>query len=156
MSSPSSSLASPPPQNEVGGAASPLVQIALDTPADDRFDYLNAELDGRHVRPGELVAVPFGRREMVGVAIAGTDRSEVPADRLRPVSQRLGWLPPLNAHWLALASFAAAYYHRRLGEVILPALPPGLRDAQAWPRLAARARTERFRLREGCAEALLA
>lgn len=97
VSSPSSSLASPPPPNEVGGAASPLVQIALDTPADDRFDYLNAELDGRHVRPGELVAVPFGRREMVGVAIAGTDRSEVPADRLRPVSQRLGWLPPLNA-----------------------------------------------------------
>lgn len=156
VSSPSPSLASSPPLNEAGGAALPLVQIALDTPADDRFDYLNAELDGGHVRPGELVAVPFGRREMVGVAIAGTDRSEVPADRLRPVSQRLGWLPPLNAHWLALAAFAAAYYHRRLGEVILPALPPGLRDAQVWPRLALRARTERFRLRDGCAEALLA
>lgn len=156
MSSSSPSQPGSPPQNEAGGAAAPLVQIALDTPADDRFDYLNAELDGGPVRPGELVAVPFGRREMVGVAIADTDCSEVPADRLRPVSQRLGWLPPLNAHWLALAAFAAAYYHRRLGEVILPALPPGLRDAQAWPRLAARARTERFRLRDGCAEALLA
>lgn len=152
----SPSLANSPPQNEDGGDASPLVQVALDTPADDRFDYRNAALDGGHVRPGELVAVPFGRREMVGVAMAGTDRSEVPADRLRPVSQRLGWLPPLNAHWLALAAFAAAYYHRRLGEVILPALPPGLRDAQGWPRLAARARTERYRLRDGCAEALLA
>lgn len=156
VSSLSTSLATSPLQHEAADAASPLVQVALDTPADDRFDYRNADLEGGHVRPGELVAVPFGRREMVGVAIAGTDRSEVPADRLRPVSQRLGWLPPLDAHWLALAAFAAAYYHRRLGEVILPALPPGLRDAQGWPRLAARARTERFRLRDGCAEALLA
>ncbi|MBO4122035.1 primosomal protein N', partial [Cupriavidus gilardii] len=133
-----------------------MVQVALDTPADDRFDYLNAELDGGPVRPGELVAVPFGRREMVAVALAGTDCSEVPADKLRPVSQRVGWLPPLTPHWLALAAFAAAYYHRRLGEVILPALPPGLRDPQGWPRLAARVRTERFRLRDGCAEALRA
>lgn len=158
MSPSSSPPASSPSltEAEIEGAAAPLVQIALDTPADDRFDYLNADLDGGLVRPGEVVAVPFGRREMVGVAIADTDRSEVPADRLRPVSQRLAWLPPLNAHWLALAAFAAAYYHRRLGEVILPALPPGLRDAQTWPRLAARARTERFRLRDGCAEALLA
>lgn len=171
MSSLSRSLASPPPQHEAGGSAEPandrlslndgaaalsLVQVALDTPADDRFDYLNAELDGGPVRPGELVAVPFGRREMVAVALAGTDCSEVPADKLRPVSQRVGWLPPLTPHWLALAAFAAAYYHRRLGEVILPALPPGLRDPQGWPRLAARVRTERFRLRDGCAEALRA
>ncbi len=156
VSSLSSSPSSSPLQHEAAGTVAPLVQIALDTPADDRFDYLNADLDGGPVRPGEVVAVPFGRREMVGVAIAGTDRSEVPADKLRPVSHRLAWLPPLNAHWLALAAFAAAYYHRRLGEVILPALPPGLRDPQAWPRLAARARTEQFRLRDGCAEALLA
>ena len=130
MSPPSSPPASSPSltEAEIEGAAAPLVQIALDTPADDRFDYRNADLDGGLVRPGEVVAVPFGRREMVGVAIAGTDRSEVPADRLRPVSQRLAWLPPLNAHWLALAAFAAAYYHRRLGEVIMPALPPGLRE----------------------------
>jgi primosomal protein N' (replication factor Y) (superfamily II helicase) len=44
----------------------PIVRVALDTPADDCFDYLAD--DG--VTPGELVVVPFGKRQVVGVAIA--------------------------------------------------------------------------------------
>ncbi|MGO4575510.1 primosomal protein N' [Cupriavidus sp. 2TAF22] len=129
-----------------------MVRVALDTPADDVFDYLAPP----EIQPGDLVTVPFGRRLMVGVAVARSAHSEVPPDRLRPVAQRLDWLPPLGAHWIALARFSSLYYHRCLGEVMLPALPPGLREAESWPRLALRARCEHYRLIPGHEPALLA
>jgi len=127
-----------------------IVRVALDTPADDCFDYLS---DGA-AAPGELVVVPFGKRMVVGVAVALADDSDVPSDKLRPITQRIGWLPPLNDEWLALARFAARYYHRCLGEVMLPSLPPSLRDAETWERLGVRAQTVQYRLRPGCADAL--
>lgn len=127
-----------------------IVRVALDTPADDCFDYLAD--DG--VAPGELVVVPFGKRQVVGVAVARVDESDVPADRLRPIVQRIGWMPPLSAEWIALARFSARYYHRRLGEVMLPALPPSLRESETWERLGQRARTTQYRVRDGQGAAL--
>ncbi|WP_130393677.1 primosomal protein N' [Cupriavidus agavae] len=127
-----------------------IVRVALDTPADDCFDYL-ADAD---VSPGDLVVVPFGKRTAVGVAIQITCQSDVPPDRLRPIVSRNDWLPPLGAPWVALARFAARYYHRCLGEVMLPALPPSLRDAETWDRLGQRAQTVQYRLRAGQADAL--
>ncbi|CAG9183350.1 primosomal protein N' [Cupriavidus respiraculi] len=132
--------------------AAAIVQVALDTPADDRFDYAVGAADRGSdvpIQPGDLLAVPFGRRTVAGVAVGRSEHTEVPADRLRAVSGRLSWMPPLGPHWLALARFASAYYHRRLGEVMLPALPPGLRDPQGWERLAARVQTARYRVRPG-------
>ncbi|WP_227458753.1 primosomal protein N' [Cupriavidus pauculus] len=137
------------PQAPSGGGH--IVRVALDTPADDCFDYLST---GDEV-PGDLVVVPFGKRAVVGVVVARVATSDVPEDRLRPVARRAGWLPPLNADWIALARFAARYYHRRLGEVMLPALPPSLREADTWDRLGQRAQTTQYRLRPDSAEALL-
>lgn len=128
----------------------PIVRVALDTPADDCFDYLAD--DG--VTPGELVVVPFGKRQVVGVAIALVDNSDVPEDKLRPIVQRIAWMPPLSAEWIALARFAARYYHRRLGEVMLPSLPPSLRESETWERLGHRARTTQYRVRPDQADAL--
>jgi len=129
-----------------------IVRVALDTPADDCFDYQA----GEDVRPGDLVVVPFGKRHVMGVAAERASESSVPADRMRPIAGHLGWMPPLNADWIALARFASRYYHRRLGEVMLPALPPSLRDPQAWERLEQRARTTQYRVRPAQAEAMLA
>lgn len=127
-----------------------IVRVALDTPADDCFDYLADDA----VAPGELVVVPFGRRQAVGVAVARVDHSDVPEDKLRPLVQRNDWMPPLSPEWIALARFAARYYHRRLGEVMLPALPPSLRESETWERLGQRARTTQYRVRAGQAETL--
>lgn len=132
--------------------AAPIARIALDTPADDCFDYLA----GPEVTPGMLVVVPFGRRSVVGVAVASADASEVPADRLKSVSAHQDWMPPLSADWIALCRFAARYYHRRLGEVMLPALPPALREAEGWARLGQRAQTDEYRVPPEHAAALLA
>ncbi|MBY4897648.1 primosomal protein N' [Cupriavidus sp. AU9028] len=141
------------PAAGAAGAAG-LVRVALDTPADDAFDYSTPP--GPAPGAGELAVVPFGRRSVAAVVLGGIASTDVPHDKLREVSARAGWLRPLSAQWLAMMRFAASYYHRRLGEVMLPALPPGLRDPEGWGRLAARTRTERYRLAPGCADALLA
>lgn len=135
-----------------GGEITRIVRVALDTPADDCFDYLAD--DG--VLPGDLVVVPFGKRQVVGVAIELADTSDVPVDRLRPIVNRIDWMAPLSASWMGLARFAARYYHRRLGEVMLPALPPSLRETETWERLGQRAQTTQYRVRPGQADMLLA
>ena len=63
-----------------GQPAGRILRVALDTPADDCFDYLAVGNEA----PGELVVVPFGKRQVVGVAVDRVDESEVPPDRLRP------------------------------------------------------------------------
>ena len=133
-------------------AAEPgIVRVALDTPAADSFDYLGSGA----ATPGAIVSVPFGRRELVGVVLGRADSSEVPAERLRPVRAQVDWLPPLDANWMALAVFAARYYHRCLGEVMLPALPPALRESAGWAGLAQRAQGRFYRLLPGAGQALL-
>lgn len=83
---------------------------------------------------GTLVRVPLGKREVLGVT---WDAADEPADHiatpieepdLRPVQDVLENLPPLNADWRQLLAFAARYYQRSPGEVVLAALPPSLRD----------------------------
>lgn len=127
-----------------------IVRVALDTPADDCFDYLAVG----DVAAGDLVVVPFGKRQVVGVALGRADTSDVPAERLRPMANRIDWMPPLEPAWIALARFAAGYYQRRFGEVMLPALPPSLRDTETWERLGQRAQTTQYRVRPGQADAL--
>ncbi|MDT6962180.1 primosomal protein N' [Cupriavidus sp. SZY C1] len=129
-----------------------IVRVALDTPADDCFDYLAGDI---YIQPGELVVVPFGKRQAVGVAVALADHSDVPADKIRPIASRIGWMPPLSTAWMALARFAARYYHRRLGEVMLPSLPPSLREAEHWDRLGQRARTTQYQVHADHAQALV-
>ncbi len=114
-----------------GGA---IARVALDTPAGDAFDY---RLAG-DVQRGQLVTVPFGRRLVPGIVLALAHRSEVPDGKLRSIAAACGSVPPLGAEWLALGHFAARYYQRPLGEVLLPALPPMLRDPASWARLARR------------------
>jgi len=55
-----------------------------------------------------------------------------PEAQLRDVEQVLDDLPPLPHDWLKLAYFAAEYYQRPLGQVMLPALPGPLRKPSAY------------------------
>jgi primosomal protein N' (replication factor Y) (superfamily II helicase) len=111
------------------------VRVALDHPLPTLFDY---RCDAAQPpRPGTLVSVPFGKRQVVGLVCEVTAHSDVPADRLRALDAICEACPPLSKEWLALAGFAADYYQRGLGEVALPALPQALRDASRWSRLLA-------------------
>ncbi|KXU95691.1 primosomal protein N' [Caballeronia megalochromosomata] len=109
------------------------VRVAVDQPMPVLFDYRYALPDAPVV--GMLVQVPFGRREVVGLICEIADSSDVPEGKLRAVTARCDGCAPLSEAWIALASFAADYYQRGLGEVALPALPQALRDASRWNRL---------------------
>ena len=106
-----------------------IIKIALDSPLDMEFDYRWQPAAEGDPEPqvGQLALVPFGRREVVGVVTAVGDASDYDADKLRDVIALRAQLPPLSPQWLALCRFAADYYQRPLGEVMLPCLPKGLR-----------------------------
>jgi primosomal protein N' (replication factor Y) len=79
--------------------------------------------------PGQLVRVPLGRREVLGVVWETLpDSGNLAPEQAREVLGALQALPPLNATWRHLVAFTAGYYQRSLGEVALAALPPQLRE----------------------------
>jgi len=104
------------------------VRVALDVPLPRLFDYRSAH----PVQVGARVIVPFGRRQLIGVVVACPQSTDVPEAQVRDVLQALDDLPPLPASWLRLVEFAARYYQRPLGEVMLPTLPASLRKAAAY------------------------
>jgi len=104
-----------------------ILQIALDTPLDSLFDYRWPCEPGTEPDVGQLALVNFGRREAVGLIVAIKHETDVPADKLKDAIAVRSQLSPLPERWIALARFAAAYYHRPLGEVAMPGLPKNLR-----------------------------
>jgi len=104
-----------------------ILQIAIDTPLDSLFDYRWACEPGSEPEVGQLALVNFGRREAVGLIVAVKHETDVPADKLKDAIAVRSQLSPLPERWIALARFAAAYYHRPLGEVAMPGLPKNLR-----------------------------
>lgn len=105
-----------------------ILKVALDTPLDRCFDYLwSLEADAPRPLPGQLVLVPFGRREVMGLIVAVQDETDVPLDKLKSALAVRTQLTPLSAEWMALCTFAADYYQRPLGEVAIPGLPKNLR-----------------------------
>ncbi|WP_371763196.1 primosomal protein N' [Massilia sp.] len=104
-----------------------ILQIALDTPLDSLFDYRWVCEPGSEPEVGQLALVNFGRREAVGLIVAVKHETDVPADKLKDALAVRSQLSPLPARWIALARFAAAYYHRPLGEVAMPGLPKNVR-----------------------------
>jgi primosomal protein N' (replication factor Y) len=103
-----------------------IVKIALDTPLDLTFDYRWC-LDTTGPYAGQLVVVPFGRREVVGIIVEVGGESDLPPEKLKQVIAVRAQLGVLSSAWLALCAFAGDYYQRPLGEVALPGLPKNLR-----------------------------
>jgi primosomal protein N' (replication factor Y) len=75
--------------------------------------------------------VRFGRRRLVGIAIAAGSQSRLDIQRLHTVDQVLDEAPVFDGQLLALLTWSARYYHHPLGEVLAAALPAALRQAKA-------------------------
>ncbi|VVE40389.1 primosomal protein N' [Pandoraea capi] len=133
------------------GPAPAIARVALDTPLLTLFDY---RLD-QAASPGQLVQVPFGRRQAVGVVWELTQRSEVDPKKLREVTSVWHELPPLGDDWRDLMQFASRYYQRGVGEVALPAIPGHLRTPMRWPRLLAQRGVQRYRIADGALGTLM-
>ncbi|OXS94835.1 primosomal protein N' [Pandoraea apista] len=135
-----------------GRTSTPVIaRVALDTPLLTLFDY---RLD-QAASLGQLVQVPFGRRQVVGIVWELTQRSEVDPAKLRDVTAVWHELPPLGDDWRDLMQFASRYYQRGVGEVALPAIPGHLRTPMRWPRLLAQRGVQRYRIAEGALTTLM-
>lgn len=104
------------------------LQVALDVPLDGVFDYRS----DTPVTPGLRVIVPFGRRQLMGVVVGCPDQPALPPESIKSIERVIDDLPPLTPAWLDMARFAAEYYQRPLGEVMLPVMPARLRSVAAY------------------------
>ena len=110
-----------------------ILKVAIDAPLDLVFDYRWSPAAGDQAQPqvGQLAIVPFGSREVAGVILEMAATSDVAPDKLKDAFAVHTQLPPLTPAWLALCAFAADYYQRPLGEVMVPALPKNLRGVKS-------------------------
>ena len=102
-----------------------LVQVAIPSPLFTLFDY-QWTLDSAII-PGTRVAVPFGRRQLVGVLVGEISATEVPSNKIRKVQRVYDSKPIVSADMMSLLQWASRYYHHPLGEVLASALPVLLR-----------------------------
>ncbi|MDO8310756.1 MAG: primosomal protein N', partial [Sideroxyarcus sp.] len=106
----------------------PIIRVALDVPLSTLFDYV-VSADTR-LEIGQRLVVPFGRKQLVGVAMEWAQHSELSADRIKPVTQVLDDMPPLPQELLTLLRFCSDYYHHPWGMTVLAALPTRLRAVE--------------------------
>src|SRR5690554_4116768 len=104
------------------------LRVALDVPLAGLFDYYHEE----PVAIGTRVLVPFGARQLIGMVIQTPEQPEYNAEQVKAIRMVLDDVSPMPRDWLALAQFAAQYYHRPLGEVVIPVLPSPLRRPAAY------------------------
>ena len=108
-----------------------ILRVAVPSPLHRLFDYLPPRDAATAWAPGMRVQVPFGRGRAVGVLVdIGSDTDFDPA-KLKRVYAVLDTSPALPDDILAMARWAADYYHHPLGEVLTGCLPVLLRREQA-------------------------
>ena len=106
-----------------------ILKVALPVPLPVLFDYLSPR-EGSPTVNGTRVLVPFGRRKLVGVVVGKAETSEIPVERLLPVTQVLdNGVPLLDEKLTELLRWCWKYYKHAPGDVIASALPPALRKA---------------------------
>ena len=106
------------------------LDIAVQTPAHSGVAGLLSYRSPAELVPGQLVRVPLGKREVLGVVwrVQTEAPAGIQASAIKDIAAVLDGLTPLDRHWLKLVQFSAQYYQRSVGEVALSALPPQLRD----------------------------
>jgi primosomal protein N' (replication factor Y) len=109
-----------------------ILRIAVDTPLRRLFDYLPpADADFHELQVGQRLWVPFGRRRVVGMVVATSNRTEVPQAKLRRAQALIDREPVFDAQLFGLLVWSADYYRHPIGEVLAAALPGALRDGAA-------------------------
>jgi primosomal protein N' (replication factor Y) (superfamily II helicase) len=109
-----------------------ILQIAIDTPLRQVFDYLPPT--GRAPELpllGVRVLVPFGRQRLIGILVGIVAESSVPELKLKSALEFLDETPVYDPVTFELLRWAAEYYHHPIGEVYAAALPVSLRAGQA-------------------------
>jgi len=90
------------------------------------FHYAIPEELHDKLRPGQLVWVPFGARQLQGIAIGLDERS--PVAETREVHSILDQEPALSSEQLALGQWVSEHYLTPLHAALFAMVPPGLQQ----------------------------
>jgi primosomal protein N' (replication factor Y) len=106
-----------------------IVQVALPVPLDRQFDYL---IEAHHFPVvGGRVRVPFGPKSHIGIVTAFKQQSDVPLNKLKPITQVIDHEPLWPQDMMALIQWCSQYYQYPLGDSYSIALPSALRKGKA-------------------------
>jgi primosomal protein N' (replication factor Y) len=106
-----------------------ILQIAINSPLRRVFDYtLPKQYQTSDIQVGIRVRVPFGNKSVTGIVVAITDKTDVPIQKLKAISELLDTAPLLPAPLYKLVCWAAEYYQYPLGEVLAQTIPVLLRQ----------------------------
>jgi primosomal protein N' (replication factor Y) len=98
----------------------------VDAPFEEPLDYSVG--DAEDVRVGMRCLVPLGKRSVIGIIVALSDSTALPADKIKSVLRIFHEVSPLSEKWLELSHFASRYYLSYWGRVAVPALPKFFRS----------------------------
>ncbi|MBQ4848009.1 primosomal protein N' [Pseudoalteromonas sp. MMG005] len=104
------------------------VEVVIKVPLPRTFDYLLIE--AQTVTVGCRVEVSFANRTLVALVVALKNHSNVPANKIKPITRIIDCYPILSAQHIELLRFTAQYYCHPLGETLFTALPASLRSGE--------------------------
>ncbi|UJP05084.1 MAG: primosomal protein N' [Nitrosomonas sp.] len=106
----------------------PIIRVALNVPVDTLFDYFFDDAVCRDI--GYRACVPFGNKRLTGIILEVNDKTQVPAEKIKPAYGIFREISPLPPALLELFRFCSQYYHHPLGMIILNGLPALLRTTK--------------------------
>ena len=115
-----------------------IVRVAVPSPLRRLFDYRvkdNCPRVPKSLDPGMRVSVPFGRRQVIGIIVEITNRSEIASEKLKNVTDFVDETPLLTDRLLRLFKWASGYYQFPIGETLFQSLPILLRNGEPLPEL---------------------
>ena len=108
----------------------PILNIAVDTPVSQIFDYYLPKDSDQKPKIGQRVLVPFGRREVVGFVHGISDETSLPKNKVKFCKLIIDEDPLINKEALDLISWCKNYYHYPLGKTYATAVPKYLRSGK--------------------------
>ena len=96
------------------------IEVLLPNAAGHGFDYLTPE--GAPLSAGDIVTVPFGRGDALGV-VWGAGTANIPATKMRRVAAHLSQFPPLSESFRQFIDWVAWYNCAPKGAILKMVLP---------------------------------
>ena len=113
-----------------------IIRVAVPSPLRRTFDYLIPDnLLATPPQRGCRVAVPFGKREVVGLVIDCPASTDFAVEKLKPISAVIDQQPLLPESLFKLFIWAANYYQHPIGDALFSTLPVLLRSGSELPEL---------------------
>ena len=97
-----------------------ILRIAIPSSMPTCLDYLPNE---QRVQLGMRVKVPLRGRDCVGIVISKAQHTEVPIEKLKPITRLIDKKAVIPADLLSLLKWVSRYYHYPIGGVLKVALP---------------------------------